>query len=144
VEACTWRYRRKGENGGDWSQTQAIDVLMDPRSESSVEDLSEQFEFLLTLRDRNTEMHDAVRAIHAMRNEIVAARASLTGTGANDRQNFVRLDEIDRKSRIEIDDLEDHLRQKRAVVWQDTVNFEPLLDDQLAWLASYLARLDSV
>ena len=118
----------------DWSQTQDFEVLMDPRSESSVADLEAQFELVLKARDKVTETHDAVRAIHAIRAEVDAAwEKSQTANNITS----ARLAEVISAIRTEIDDLEDHLRQKRATVWQDTANFEPLIDDQFAWLASY-------
>ena len=43
----------------------------------------------------------------------------------------------------ELDALEDSLHQRRARVWQDTANFEPLLDDQFAWLASYVLSAEA-
>lgn len=129
---------------GDWSQTRSFEVLSDPRSESSRADLQEQFDFLLTLRNKITQTHDAVRTIHAIRDEIDAAHvrivsAHVASTGAAAERDAVleRVAEAGGTIRVQLDDLEDRLRQKRATVWQDTANFEPLIDDQFAWVASY-------
>ena len=121
---------------GESSQAQDFDVLLDPRSASTVNDLQEQFDLLISLRDYVTRTHDAVRTIHAIRVEIDAA-ASMVAVDEN------RIGNVSERIRGELDDLEDHLRQKRATVWQDTANFEPLLDDQFAWLASYTLSADT-
>jgi hypothetical protein len=129
---------------GRWNQTQEFAVLMDPRSQSSAADLQEQFTFLLSLRDRITRTHDAVRTIQALRGEVDAAHQSLAAAKARNAGESARRDAllgrlgaVRRRILAELDDIEDHLRQRRAKVWQDTANFEPLLDDQFAWLASY-------
>lgn len=119
---------------GNWSQDQRFEVLMDPRSESSIADLEAQFDLVLKVRDKVSETHDAVRRIHAIRAEVDAADEK---SEAANNTTSARLAEVISAIRPEIDDLEDHLRQKRATVWQDTANFEPLIDDQFAWLASY-------
>jgi photosystem II stability/assembly factor-like uncharacterized protein len=123
---------------GKWSQTQDLQVLSDPRSKATAADLHEQFEFLLQVRDKLSQTHAAVRRIRALRAEIDAAEVRRDGTvGAGARA------EAERAVRAELDDLEDHLRQKRSTVWQDTENFETLLDDQFAWLAAYTQSADT-
>jgi len=124
----------------DWSQTQNFNVLMDPRSESSVADLQAQFDLVQKSRDRISETHNAVRQIHAIRAEIDADEGRLA---AGNESISPRLAELIGAIRTELDDLEDQLRQKRATVWQDTANFEPLIDDQFAWLASYTLSAES-
>ena len=135
---------------GQWSQTQAFDVLMDPRSTSGQADLRAQFDLLVSLRDRITKTHDAVRKIDAIRAEIEAAQQSLAGASDLTARESSRRDSARRRLAqaqsamlSELDDIEDRLRQKRSRVWQDTANFEPLLDDQFAWLASYTLSADS-
>ncbi len=59
---------------GDWSQTRRFEVRMDPRSETTLEELREQFDFLVTLRDRITTTHNAVRAIHSVRRQLADIR----------------------------------------------------------------------
>ena len=136
---------------GDQSSTQRFQVLMDPRSTSSRQDLKEQFDFLLLLRDKVTETHDAVRTIHDLREtidevgrKIAAASDSTTNTGRT-HENALRdqLAEAGASIWRRLDDLEDKLRQKRAKVWQDTANFEPLIDDQLAWVAGHTLSADT-
>ncbi len=135
---------------GQWSQTRDFEVLGDPRSESSLADLQEQFDFLLRVRDRITQTHDAVRTIHAIRLELDDADAKIANSTAStaaeraQRDEFLeRVAEAGGTIRGRLDDLEDRLRQKRSTVWQDTANFEPLLDDQFAWVASYTGSADT-
>lgn len=133
----------------EWDQTQGVEVLPDPRSESTLADLSEQFDFLIELRDRITQTHDAVRSIRSIRDEIAEANARIaaeaeTGKAAGERDIFLRrLAEVSNTMNTELDELEDRFRQKRSTVWQDTGNFEPLLDDQFAWVAAYTLSADT-
>jgi phage shock protein A len=116
---------------------------MDPRSESTREELREQFDFLLRVRDRITETHDAVETIHSLREQVEEALARTAAPDArpqgpqNDVQGLAR-DILD-----EILALEDELRQRRSKVYQDTENFEPLLDSQFAWVASQTVSADA-
>jgi hypothetical protein len=135
---------------GKWSQTQEFKVLKDPQSGATPSALKEQFEFLLQVRDRISETHDAVRRIRSMRAEIDAAHGRMAGAhgvgaqaSAKRKVQLERVTSAENDIRAELDDIEDHLRQKRSTVWQDTENFEPLLDDQFAWLASYTQSADT-
>jgi hypothetical protein len=112
---------------GNHEQHQPFAVIIDPRSAASHEDLEQQFDFLIEVRDRISGTHDAVRRILALRDALSSSR----GTKAIDA------------ALAELDDVEDRLRQKRSKVWQDTANFEPLIDDQFAWLASYAMSADA-
>lgn len=131
---------------GEWSQTREFTVLMDPRSLSRISDLEKQFDFLIAVRDKITQTHDAVREIHAIRQEIDTARDRLLADQAGSVRDelLTRINEARGNILAELDALEDRLRQKRSKVWQDTGNFEPLLDDQFAWLASYTMSADTL
>jgi hypothetical protein len=130
---------------GARSQAKSFSVLMDPRSESTLTELQEQFDFLMKLRDSITRTHDAVRTIHSIRDEIKEAESEVAqarpDTGS--RTLVRRVTDLSSAIRRQLDELEDRLRQKRAKVWQDTASFEPLLDDQVAWLASYTMSADT-
>ena len=105
------------------------------KSGSTIADLREQFDLLIRVRDRISETHAAVRTIHAIRDEVQAAIVV--------ERNNVPLAGLANGILSDLGELEDALRQKRAKVWQDTANFEPLLDDQFAWLASYTLSADT-
>ena len=133
------------------SMSEDFQVLMDPRSPSSFEDLQEQFDFLLRARDRVTETHAAVRKIHQLRQGIDETRqqtasAAPAAAGAAEQQaDALRSQIVEAAASIaaRLDDLEDKLRQKRAKAYQDTANFEPLIDDQFAWLGSHVSSADT-
>lgn len=130
---------------GDWYQTKSFAVLMDPRSESTLADLREQFDFLMKLRDKITETHDAVRSMRSISDEIDLVRSKLAAVeGTTEHDDLrARFTDVSNKVLAEFDEIEDRLRQKRATVWQDTANFEPLLDDQFAWVAAYTLSADT-
>lgn len=58
---------------GNQSQTQPLKIVMDPRLKNvSVEDLQNQFNLAMQVRDANQELHQAVNQIRAMRGELKA------------------------------------------------------------------------
>jgi len=52
---------------GDWSGTQPIEVLRDPRVTTTAGEFQSQFDLLLRLRDRITDLHRAVAEIRELR-----------------------------------------------------------------------------
>ena len=55
---------------GDWSQEVDFEILKDPRSTATVEDLQAQFDFVISVRDKLTEMHKQIGKIRAAREQI--------------------------------------------------------------------------
>ncbi len=132
---------------GGHTQTESFQVLMDPRSPSTLDDLQAQFDFLIRARDKVTQTHAAVRAIHQLRERVDATRkridaSSAGGAGAPSEALRSQLSEAAGSILAKLDELEDKLRQKRAKAYQDTANFEPLIDDQFAWLGSHVRSAD--
>ncbi len=126
---------------GSWSRTEPFEVRMDPRSTSSQGELQEQFEFLLEVRDAISRTHDVVRVVHSLRNQAqhILERAAAAGSS-----QVARVSELRAALETKLAALEDTLRQKRSRVWQDTANFRPLLDDQLAFVASVTISADTL
>jgi hypothetical protein len=58
---------------GDWSHTESFEVEKDPRLETTVAELQEQFDLLVQVRDKITETQQAVTRIMAERERISAA-----------------------------------------------------------------------
>ena len=55
---------------GEWSQVQDFKILKDPRSESTLEDLQAQFDFLMDIRNQVTEAHEAIIDIRKIKEQL--------------------------------------------------------------------------
>ena len=137
-------------SAGDWKQSRTLELRMDPRSTATMAELQEQFDFLVTLRDRITETHEAVSAIHSVRRQMADTRAWVEQARPQEPsqqapwEEFVRqLGEAGDSINAKLVALEDELRQHRSKVFQDTANFPPLIDDQIAYVASQTIAADA-
>ena len=55
---------------GDDSETQAFQILKDPRGPATQEDLEEQFGFLIRIRDKVSETHDGINQLRRVREQV--------------------------------------------------------------------------
>ena len=55
---------------GDDSETQAFTILKDPRGPATQEDLEEQFEFLIRVREKVSETHDGINRLRRVREQV--------------------------------------------------------------------------
>ena len=109
------------------SQEQSFQVLADPRYESSQEDLEAQYNYLLAIRDKITETHQAIKLIRVYRTEL----DSLTTKPEN-------LDQI----KAEMQAIEETLYQTQNRSGQDPLNFPIRLNNKLAHLTSVVGNGD--
>jgi hypothetical protein len=119
---------------GDWSQTHAFDILKDPRqTEVTQADLQAQHDLLTEIAGRLTETHDAIRTIRSVRSQLeeVAGRAKEVGLEYDFSADAKAIGE-------KLTDLENELIQVRSTAGQDPINFPPKLDDQIAYLYTYV------
>ncbi|MEY5032212.1 MAG: hypothetical protein RL354_1243, partial [Planctomycetota bacterium] len=105
------------------SQEQTFKVLADPRYESTQEDLEAQYNYLLAVRDKLTETHQAIKLIRVYRTEL----DSLTTKPEN-------LDQI----KAEMQAIEETLYQTQNRSGQDPLNFPIRLNDQLGGLMGFI------
>jgi photosystem II stability/assembly factor-like uncharacterized protein len=119
---------------GDWSQTHSFDVLKDPRqTEVTQADLQAQFDLLTEISAKLTETHDAIRTLRSVRSQVkeVAGRAKDVGLEYDFTAGAKAIGE-------KLTDLENELIQVRSTAGQDPINFPPKLDDQIAYLYTYV------
>jgi hypothetical protein len=119
------------------SSTVPFVIVKDPRSSATQEDLQAQFEFVLTTRDKLTEIHKAIKLIRNIRKQI---------NGVNERiKNWKDADEI-KKSGEEINKkitaIEEALYQTKNKSGQDPLNYPVRLNDKLSSLNSSVASGD--
>ncbi len=109
-------------------------ILKDPRSSASEKDLQDQFDFVLSTRDKLTEMHRAVKQLRNIRKQI---------SGVNDRiKNFKNADDAKKVGEFinkKITAVEEALYQTKNRSEQDPLNFPVRLNDKLASLNGSVA-----
>jgi len=127
---------RDGEKA-DTVKTAPVRVLADPRSKVTPADLEAQSTFLLEIRDKLNEAHDAIRRIREVRAQLDGLRERLEDQdGSDDLLDAAK--ELDKKMTT----VEEALYQTKNRSPQDPLNFPIRLNDKLNALAASAGRGD--
>ncbi len=122
------------------TRTAPFEVLRDPRSAATQEDLEAQARFVRDARDRITRAHDAIRRVREIRSQLTGLRKRL-GSPADDAKN-----EPVRAAARALDEkmtaVEQALYQTKNRSPQDPLNFPIRLTDKLNAVASSAANGD--
>jgi hypothetical protein len=107
-----------------------FEILLDPRIEGSAEDRRAQFEFLLDIRNKLDETHDAIRYMRIIKKQISSLNTRL------DTMNFKAV--IDEGKRLDslMSSIEGVLYQTKLKSNQDMLNYPIKLNNKLAHVAS--------
>ena len=111
------------------SEEQSFNILKDPRSNSTDEDLKEQFDFLLSVRDKVSDIHQTIIDIRSSRTQLIDLKSKISGKYP-DMENSIS----DVISRITL--IEEKLYQTKNRSGQDPLNFPIRLNNKLAHLTS--------
>lgn len=129
--AAPGTYRARLVAGEDSLET-TFELRKDPRSGSSVEDLQMQFEFLIGIRDKLSEMHRAIKDIRTVRSQIRRVISNLDEEHADIKDAAEALIK-------KITAIEEMLYQTKNQSRQDPLNFPIRLNNKLAAVASNAA-----
>ena len=111
------------------SEEQSFNILKDPRSNSTNEDLKEQFDFLLSVRDKVSDIHQTIIDIRSSRTQLIDLKSKISDKYP-DMENSIS----DVISRITL--IEEKLYQTKNRSGQDPLNFPIRLNNKLAHLTS--------
>ena len=111
------------------SEEQSFNILKDPRSNSTNEDLKEQFDFLLSVRDKVSDIHQTIIDIRSSRSQLIDLKRKISDKYP-DMENSIS----DVISRITL--IEEKLYQTKNRSGQDPLNFPIRLNNKLAHLTS--------
>ena len=111
------------------SEEQSFNILKDPRSNSTNEDLKEQFDFLLSVRDKVSDIHQTIIDIRSSRSQLIDLKSKISDKYP-DMENSIS----DVISRITL--IEEKLYQTKNRSGQDPLNFRIRLNNKLAHLTS--------
>ena len=122
---------------GKIQQEQTFEIVKDPRSESTVEDYAKQFSFLIDIRDKVTEAHQAILDIRETRKQINHLK-SIWKDDPEMKSLIQKANDIDK----EITRIENELYQTKNKSGQDPLNYPIKLTNKLAHVGSITNRGD--
>ncbi|MBI3653755.1 MAG: glycosyl hydrolase [Acidobacteria bacterium] len=120
------------------TQTQSFEIKRDPRIEASPEDLAKQFDFLIKVRDKVTETHEAILQIREARKQIddVVARTK-------EQKGGKEIADAAKVLNAKMKEVEEALYQTKNQSGQDPLNYPIRLNNKLAALTGVVASADA-
>lgn len=122
---------------GTDSMTVPVELRPDPRSTTSAADLQAQFDFLLSIRDKLTETHRAIRRIRDVRQQVNALTGRLGDQAGADTIRAAATTLLDRMKAVE-----EALYQTKNQSGQDPLNYPIRLNNRLSALVGDTAMGD--
>ncbi len=119
---------------GDQTETQAFEVRKDPRIPESDEDLQAQFELLMAIRNRLSEVHEGINTIRSIRKQAEEWESRTKGNAVHDNVKAAA-----KSLRDKLLAVEGELTQVKAKVRSDTMDHPIKLNAKLAALASVVS-----
>ncbi len=119
------------------SLTVPFKILKDPRTSSSIDDLKDQFDFLISVRDKLTDTHKAIKQIRNIRKQIKDV-----GERIKEQKNVDELKKFVEVINKKITAVEEALYQTKNKSPQDPLNYPIRLNNKLASLGSSVANGD--
>lgn len=114
-------------------QSHVFEILADPRQKISSADMQAQFDFLIEVRDKMTETHEAIKDIRKTRTVINGLINTLKSDST--KANLVKAGKAIVKT---ISDIEKALYQTKNRSGQDPLNFPIRLNNKLGHLSSLM------
>ncbi|MFK5890010.1 MAG: glycosyl hydrolase [Flavobacteriaceae bacterium] len=115
----------------DKNLNQTFNILKDPRSNVSLADLKAKFDFILSVRDKLTETHKALKNIKKIRNQVASLKKAIDDKKAH-KDLIAFADDIVKRITV----IENNLYQTKSKSNQDPLNFPIKLNNKLAHLNS--------
>ncbi|MBI3983450.1 MAG: glycosyl hydrolase, partial [Gemmatimonadetes bacterium] len=119
-------------SSGGWSQTQAFQVLMDPRIHATVADLQAQRDLQTRINGRIKDTYDAVEQIRALKAQLQSRAREGDDT---EKRAMAALEQ-------RLTEVEGELLNLKFRSEKDPLNFEPKLDNLLAYLSNLVGEGD--
>lgn len=113
------------------TQSQSFNILKDPRSSASLADLQLKFDFILSVRDKLTETHKALKNIKVVKDQVELLKKSISDKTA--QKDLIALAD-DLVKRLIV--IENNLYQTKSKSGQDPLNYPIKLNNKLAHLSA--------
>jgi photosystem II stability/assembly factor-like uncharacterized protein len=112
-------------------QEEEFEILKDPRSDASIEDLQEQFNFLIAIRDKMSETHQTITDVRTIRKQLNNFK-ELWKDDSNMKPLLEKANEMEKS----IGEIENELYQTKNRSGQDPLNFPIKLNNKLGHVGS--------
>ncbi|MFZ9981414.1 MAG: WD40/YVTN/BNR-like repeat-containing protein [Cyclobacteriaceae bacterium] len=129
-------YKAKLTVNGKTQETE-FELLKDPRTSGSASDIQEQFNFLIAVRDKLTETHQAIKKIRTAREQINKVAEPMRG-----KAEMKEITDLAKAMLDEMKKIEEALYQTKNRSGQDPLNFPVRLNNKLAALTSESSASD--
>jgi len=113
-------------------------VLKDPRLETTQEELEEQYQLLLKVRDKLSETHTSILQLRSVRDQLAAWQKHLAASA-----NAQEVTDAAKRLAEALSAVEEELVQTKARSRADMMNFKTRLNAKLAALPSVVASADT-
>ncbi len=123
---------------GEQSQTQSWEWKKDPRILTTQENFQEQFDFLIRIRDKITEVNRAINLLRDVKKQI-----DTLSTKVKEHEKSKEVIEAAKKIKRKLASVEDVLIQSKSKSRQDPLNYPIMLDNKIAALASIVSSADA-
>ena len=135
--AVPGKYRAKLKVGEE-SMTQEWEWKKDPRLEATQQDFQEQFDFLIKIRDKVTEVNQVIIRLRDVRKQIDDLVKRLEG-----EEKAAEIREAARALKEKLKSVEEELIQSKSQSNQDPLHYPIKLDNKIAALAGVVASADA-
>ena len=130
-KALPGEYIVKMDLNGNQVAEQTFNLLLDPRSTASKEDLVAQFNFIIEIQEKLTEIHKTLKNITKIKAQVNQLKSSIS-----DKEKNKEIIELADKIVKDLTKHENELYQTKSKSSQDPLNFPIKLNNKLAHLNS--------
>jgi photosystem II stability/assembly factor-like uncharacterized protein len=123
---------------GEKSMTQSWNWKKDPRLETKQEEFQEQFDLLIKIRDKMTQLNKAINRLRSIKKQVDDLQ-----TKAKEHEKWKGIIAEGKKLKEKLKEIEDVLIQSKSKSSQDPLNYPIKLDNKISALASVVASSDS-
>jgi photosystem II stability/assembly factor-like uncharacterized protein len=123
---------------GEKSMTQSWGWKKDPRISTTQEEFQEQFDFLIQIQKKVSEINTAINRLRDVKKQIDVLSSKVRG-----HEKGKQVIEVARRLKAKLISVEDVLIQSKSKSGQDPLNYPILLDNKIAALAGVVASSDS-
>jgi photosystem II stability/assembly factor-like uncharacterized protein len=120
------------------AHTEPFEIKMDPRVQTSAEDLRRQFELMLKVRDREDEMNKAILEIRELRAQLLALEKRVR---TDDSAKPIVSASADLRKQIAA--IEEELIQVNSKASEDEANYPTRLNSKFAYLQAVMDSADT-
>jgi photosystem II stability/assembly factor-like uncharacterized protein len=123
---------------GDTSLIESWEWKKDPRIETSQEDFQEQFDLLIKIRDKITEVNTSINELREVKTQVDRLLKKIA-----DHPDAGDIQESGKTLKGKLEEIEDVLIQSKSKSRQDPLNYPILLDNKIAALVGVVASADA-